>query len=203
MYEVKAIETEYNGYLFRSRTEARWAVFFDYIGEPYEYEKECFQLPSGKYLPDFFLPKKNLWVEIKGKEPTEKEWRKCVKLFELTGFPVVCLWGTPGKQEGRAVCNTEMPAGKEGIQCLNACTLMLDYSGVRIIVGIRGDQSRIRSTYNGSWERFDPFQYESPELHQYCLGCLTSQKYTEIYNEAVAYSRQARFEKGVKKPRGE
>jgi hypothetical protein len=26
---VKAIETQYNGYRFRSRLEARWAVFFD------------------------------------------------------------------------------------------------------------------------------------------------------------------------------
>lgn len=26
---MKAIETEYNGYKFRSRLEARWAVFFD------------------------------------------------------------------------------------------------------------------------------------------------------------------------------
>ena len=27
--EVKPIETTYNGYKFRSRLEARWAVFFD------------------------------------------------------------------------------------------------------------------------------------------------------------------------------
>ena len=29
---IKAIETEYNGYKFRSRLEARWAVFFDALG---------------------------------------------------------------------------------------------------------------------------------------------------------------------------
>jgi hypothetical protein len=51
---LKAIETEYNGYRFRSRTEARWAVFFDHIGRSYEYEPQGFVLPSGKkYLPDF------------------------------------------------------------------------------------------------------------------------------------------------------
>ena len=32
MREIKAIQTEYNGYLFRSRLEARWAVFFDACG---------------------------------------------------------------------------------------------------------------------------------------------------------------------------
>ena len=54
MGEIKAIETVYNGYRFRSRLEARWAVFFDALGVEYEYEPEGFKLPSGKcYLPDF------------------------------------------------------------------------------------------------------------------------------------------------------
>lgn len=53
---IKAIETEYNGYKFRSRLEARWAVFFDALGVEYEYEPEGFELHSGKwYLPDFRL----------------------------------------------------------------------------------------------------------------------------------------------------
>lgn len=54
MNEIKPIETYYNGYRFRSRLEARWAVFFDTLGVEYEYEPEGFMLPSGKcYLPDF------------------------------------------------------------------------------------------------------------------------------------------------------
>ena len=32
MSEIKAIETYYKGYRFRSRLEARWAVFFDAAG---------------------------------------------------------------------------------------------------------------------------------------------------------------------------
>lgn len=51
---IKPIETYYNGYRFRSRLEARWAVFLDALGVEYEYEPEGFELPSGKrYLPDF------------------------------------------------------------------------------------------------------------------------------------------------------
>lgn len=50
---IRAIETHYNGYRFRSRLEARWAVFFDALGLKWEYEPEGFQLPSGYYLPDF------------------------------------------------------------------------------------------------------------------------------------------------------
>ena len=54
MADIKPIETIYNGYKFRSRLEARWAVFFDSLGVEYEYEPEGFELPSGKrYLPDF------------------------------------------------------------------------------------------------------------------------------------------------------
>jgi hypothetical protein len=52
--KIKPIETIYNGYRFRSRLEARWAVFFDALGVEYEYEPEGFELPNGgRYLPDF------------------------------------------------------------------------------------------------------------------------------------------------------
>ncbi len=54
MKQIKPIETEYKGYRFRSRLEARWAVFFETLGVEWEYEPEGFQLPSGTcYLPDF------------------------------------------------------------------------------------------------------------------------------------------------------
>lgn len=51
---IKAIETRYKGYRFRSRLEARWAVFFDAMGWQWEYEPEGFDLgEAGWYLPDF------------------------------------------------------------------------------------------------------------------------------------------------------
>jgi len=63
---MKAIETRYKGYRFRSRLEARWAVFFDALGVRWEYERQGFDLGSaGCYLPDFFIPDMNLWVEVK------------------------------------------------------------------------------------------------------------------------------------------
>lgn len=62
---MKAIETRYKGYRFRSRLEARWAVYFDACGFPWTYESEGVVLPSGRhYLPDFLLADQ-LWVEIK------------------------------------------------------------------------------------------------------------------------------------------
>lgn len=67
---IKPIETIYNGYRFRSRLEARWAVFFDAIRLKYQYEPEgfCREFDSGekiRYLPDFYLPEYDLYVEVK------------------------------------------------------------------------------------------------------------------------------------------
>lgn len=67
---IKAIETHYKGYRFRSRLEARWAVFFDALGIQWEYEKEGYDLgEAGWYLPDFWLPEVNMYVEIKPEIP--------------------------------------------------------------------------------------------------------------------------------------
>jgi hypothetical protein len=41
---IKTIPTTYNGIKFRSRLEARWAVFFDSINIKYRYEFEGFEL---------------------------------------------------------------------------------------------------------------------------------------------------------------
>ena len=66
---IKPIETYYNGYRFRSRLEARWAVFFDAIGMQYEYEPEGFIGWNGLcYLPDFYLPAYNVYAEVKGSD---------------------------------------------------------------------------------------------------------------------------------------
>lgn len=61
------IETHYAGCRFRSRLEARWAVFFDVMDIPWEYEPQGFTLSNGaRYLPDFLLPECGTWIEVKG-----------------------------------------------------------------------------------------------------------------------------------------
>ncbi len=101
---IQAIETVYNGYRFRSRLEARWAVFFDALRIPWEYEKEGFDLGEvGKYLPDFWLPTVGLrgcdtpgiWIEIKGAKPTDEEQNKCSVLAEGTEHPAILFWDLP------------------------------------------------------------------------------------------------------------
>lgn len=62
------IETSYRGHRFRSRLEARWAVFFDALGIRWEYEPQGYLVGGRPYLPDFFLPTSGTWVEVKGTE---------------------------------------------------------------------------------------------------------------------------------------
>lgn len=108
---IKAIETRYKGYHFRSRLEARWAVFFDALGIEWQYEPEGFELPSGKYLPDFFLPLRlghwryadhqapGYWIEIKGERPTDLDRVLLEELAVHTGHNAQMLVGSVGDEE--------------------------------------------------------------------------------------------------------
>lgn len=95
-YAIQAIETLYKAIAYRSRLEARWAVFFDALDIKYEYEKEGYDLgASGWYLPDFWLPQYGIWVEIKGQEATKREIEKCKALALGTQTHVFLLSGLP------------------------------------------------------------------------------------------------------------
>lgn len=137
--QLEPIQTYYNGIKFRSRTEARWAVFFDALGVPYIYEKEGYDLGQlisaallerqgspeeailielaslnlGWYLPDFWLPNQELWVEIKGGRPTELDWDKVRALKFLSGYRCHLFFGgipnyvryKPDLSDGEIICN--------------------------------------------------------------------------------------------------
>lgn len=82
---IQAIQTWYDHFHFRSRLEARHAVFFNTLGIRYEYEVDTYDLDSyGYYLPDFWLPHYKTWVEVKGVLPTQKERDKLRALTEMT-----------------------------------------------------------------------------------------------------------------------
>ncbi len=103
---IKAIETKYKGYKFRSRLEARWAVFFDALGIKWEYEKEGYALgDAGLYLPDFWLPgiSGGAWIEIKGEYPTDAELIKAEALCDATKKDVYVFVGPPWFSIARAV----------------------------------------------------------------------------------------------------
>jgi hypothetical protein len=91
---LQAIETIYKDYRFRSRLEARWAVFFDAMGIKWEYEIEGFLLDDGtKYLPDFWLPETQSWLEVKPDEFTLDESHKCTLLSK--NHCVIMVSGLP------------------------------------------------------------------------------------------------------------
>lgn len=94
-HTARAITTRYKGYAFRSRLEARWAVFFDHLGIRWEYEPEGFELGNGlRYLPDFWLPDWGLWVEIKPDCPDAVSREKALRLAE-NHHAVIILCGMP------------------------------------------------------------------------------------------------------------
>jgi hypothetical protein len=96
----KAIETEYNGYKFRSRLEARWAVVFDWLKVKYQYEPQGFELGDGiRYLPDFYLPEHKLYVEVKANyraaEKAKDKLRKFAKHIKESGEFFTVLFDVP------------------------------------------------------------------------------------------------------------
>jgi hypothetical protein len=91
-----AIPTEHRGLKLRSRLEARWCTFFDEAGIKYCYEPQVHDLGSGIwYLPDFYLPQFDSFIEIKPKPPTEEEAEKCSRLSCQTWKTVYCFIGFP------------------------------------------------------------------------------------------------------------
>jgi hypothetical protein len=117
---MKAIETKYKGYRFRSRLEARWAVFFDALGVKWEYEPEGFDMGiAGWYLPDFRVtsPQKLItWYEVKPTKENDDGKMKSLERFyyaspkddeaQRDSFVVLC--GDPlefmGNEPYKCVC---------------------------------------------------------------------------------------------------
>ena len=94
--KIKAIETIYRNITFRSRTEARWAFFFDEMRIAWKYEPKLFDLGGTRYLPDFFFPSDDLWIEIKhyGDRNLNKPRR-----FAANGGRIIVLLGDPSRCE--------------------------------------------------------------------------------------------------------
>lgn len=102
--DIKPIETIYNGYRFRSRLEAKWAVFFEAGGIRYEYEPEGF-VSDGEapYLPDFYLPDFDMYAEAKRNTPDGvAELTKCIHAIQWGG-PIKKILILSDVPEGRSV----------------------------------------------------------------------------------------------------
>ena len=89
---MKALETPYNGRVYRSRREARWAKFFYTAHIDFEYEEQGYDLgEAGWYLPDFRVNPRTPaehFFEVKGTTPTGEELAKAEALCEQSKLPV-------------------------------------------------------------------------------------------------------------------
>lgn len=95
---IGAIETEYAGVRFRSRLEARWAVFFDALGLKWEHEPEAYTDGTTWYTPDFWLPELELFWEVKPNADYDRTKPKM--LVEVTGSEIVVSTGSPAECRG-------------------------------------------------------------------------------------------------------
>lgn len=96
--QIDAIPTEYLGLTFRSRLEARWAVFFGTRGIPWEYEPARFKLAADDtYLPDFLLAGRVI-VEIKPERNDEilASREKLERLSQEARCLGLLVCGSPG-----------------------------------------------------------------------------------------------------------
>ena len=238
MTGIAAIQTRYAGCRFRSRIEARWAVFFDALGIRWEYEPQGFDLDKlmrearhitdargiedgeywpwttleedvtkdpivcrdpntgepfmvnaglpvyqpaprvGFYLPDFWLPTQQIWLEIKGARPTPGPAEDRLTAFGLA----VALQLVPGRQF--VVCFDGIP--REGWR-----------------VG-----EEYANQYGPHWDNFWEWnrcrkcgsldmQFEGRAGRNYC-GCKHGDKWDADETVLRAYedARSARFEHG-------
>lgn len=80
-------------YVMRSILEARWATCLSALDIPWLYEPKLWSLPSGRYLPDLWLPEHGCWVEIKpdGIPIADARYRD----LAAAGETLVLLTGSP------------------------------------------------------------------------------------------------------------
>lgn len=165
--EVKALETVYRGYCFRSRLEARWAVAMDAIQIAYEYEPEGFQLAGSRYLPDFYLPKVRFFAEVKPRPFNYYERRKAFELAEATACPVLMLDGAPDFRTYDAIHCAAIDGGD--VPEVFDYLLDVDYHGRR-----HYNEGRLFGG-TGGW-------FDAPE------------HFSQQYQDAVRSARTARFD---------
>lgn len=221
--EIKPIETIYNGYRFRSRLEARWAVFLDSLGVKYEYEPEGFELPGvGGYLPDFRVmchAKRGaerepfpLYIEVKGQ--MDETSAKKIKAFswynafeEYPEPPMntegMYLHNDPDYQ--KRLSEWENTANKR----YSAILIVSDIPNIQSIDDIC--DSEIIGCYDGLGFGLYPFNYETIDGDHFgAYPCVWNGKFGLLGDEgsycwwgdhihtAYAYiaARRARFEYG-------
>lgn len=206
---IPAIETKYAGCRFRSRLEARWAVFFDALSIQWEYEPQGFENYYGdRYLPDFFLPEMHAWntgrdpgakgiyVEVKGSdEQVDGDYRTLLANMVDYHGPMqqgLLLLGPVPRVDGVSGVSHPLLAWHKGVQH-HAVEFMPTWDGAALresrfsdFSGYDGDNTSEGLSFHLSWDA---------ESYVLSNGRGTWQMPAAI---AAAYTaaRSARFEHG-------
>ena len=202
---IKPIETIYNGYRFRSRLEARWAVFFDSIGIRYEYEPEGFVGCYGEYyLPDFYLPDHDVYVEVKGSdEQLKNDAHKIEGAIDFLATPIstaglVLLGPIPYKED--CIPYFDLLFWHKGV-CSTKC--LFDINGSFLHDSYYCEKGR--SEYWYAYQIYEGIDCGSPlpssvsvnaKYQEYLATALYMKRPFQEINKAYAKARQARFEHG-------
>lgn len=87
---AKAKPTVFDDRVYRSRSEAKWAAVLTYLAVPFYYEPAHYRLESGLYLPDYWLPTLDAYLEVK---PCDVSDPRYGELGEMRGKRVFVVSG--------------------------------------------------------------------------------------------------------------
>ncbi len=188
---VKPIQTSYKGYRFRSRLEARWAVFFDALGISWEYEPEGYRVGNRQYLPDFMV-ESQLLVEVKPENTFREgadvpDWPRWAGVARGTQRPLLAVFGPPTYPQGPTSAFRTLLFGLSWMAGA-------DVPLVQVKLGACRRCGCLGALYDDS----DQFGYEL-----WCKkGCLNEKPPMETrhFTAAVEAARGARFEFGESGP---
>jgi hypothetical protein len=168
--QFKVIPQMHLGIRFRSRTEARWAEFFDSQRIPFVYEPDGIGDGHTGYLVDFQLTgaKRPTYFEVKPHKPTPREYQNLVNLARTMKAHVFVAHGPPSGtvQIEKVYSNGESKQWyfayeHEGtcgyiVDCLYACTHSLALRDTKNPAGMYGIGPASELDKAGSYQFSDP-----------------------------------------------
>jgi len=185
---IKAINTHYDGHYFRSRLEARWAVFFNAIGVTWEYEPEGFNFDGFNYLPDFWLPKEGYYVEVKG-GTKDVNVKMLQSLADNTCKPVMLVRNIPH----HGCCAAYSPSTNIKIFLSHGGQGHLDSGWFHDYGHQNGYDTHISQCSCGPL--YTPYEHCDISPDYRCPFCMSNAKSKNLY-PAFDKARKARFEHG-------
>lgn len=114
---IPAIPTAAYGCRFRSRLEARWAVFLTEAGFDWEYEPEGAELETGRYLCDFRVTGPTgvqVWLEVKPvvDDHDDPRWAELARVSGIMLFTVRGMHRRGDRCDTAHTCRVWLPDGQ-------------------------------------------------------------------------------------------